>query len=474
VSATQNPNVQFVDKKLWEKPGESTKTNMPAHAATTKHPINNARQVFCDKKSLQKTSNVNNTSEYVSTLRGTRMKWEFFVFLAIAVVASTSIAIQPVKATEDSWASKAPMQVSRSGFGIAVLDNRIWVIGGYPARNINEQYDPVNDSWTTMAPLPTGREVFGIASCKNKIYVIGGTTNEMASGVTGVNEVYDPITDTWETKTPMPTPRFELQANVVNDKIYLIGGRTASQYSTVNKTEVYEPTTDSWTTKASMPYPVVMYASAVVNNKIYIFGGQDEFSSSMNLPTTQIYDPATDTWSLGKDAPKAIWQASAGATTGQFATKRIYLMGGEEGFMVPLSQNFVYDPEADVWSAGALMPTARFSFGIAVVNDLLYAIGGIGWNFGQVYGTNEQYTPIGYGTPDPSYKSPLPSPSSTPTVTPTQIPTPTQSSTLAPSLTPTPTITEFPSWIILPLVLASTLITVLFVKWRMKAQNRIS
>lgn len=249
-----------------------------------------------------------------------------FAFTLVLFLLTTScvVVVKPVWAVaEDSWVTKAPMPTARSGLGITALNGKIYAIGGYPTRSANEQYDPVNNTWASKAPMPTGRETFGIAVYQNKIYVIGGTTNEMASGVTGVNEVYNPATNTWETKTPMPTPRFELQANVVNGKIYLMGGRTGGPYSTVNKTEVYDSATDSWTTKAPMPYPVVLYASAVVNNKIYIIGGQNEFNSAMNLATTQIYDPATDTWSFGKNAPTAIWQAAAGATTDTTAPKRI-------------------------------------------------------------------------------------------------------------------------------------------------------
>jgi hypothetical protein len=51
------------------------------------------------------------------------------------------------------------------------------------------------------------------------------------------------------------------------------------------------------------------------------------------------------------------------------------------------------------------MPTARTDFGAAVVDDLLYVVGG--WCDGEVSSLNEQYVPIGYGSlstpPEPSY-----------------------------------------------------------------------
>lgn len=65
------------------------------------------------------------------------------------------------------------------------------------------------------------------------------------------------------------------------------------------------------------------------------------------------------------------------------------------------SLNFtqIYNPETNNWIIGNSMPTARCRFGVAVVNDQLYAIGGLtGW-FTSLSAVNEQYTPIGYQNP---------------------------------------------------------------------------
>jgi len=68
----------------------------------------------------------------------------------------------------------------------------------------------------------------------------------------------------------------------------------------------------------------------------------------------------------------------------------------------------------DSWVTLAPIPTKRYFFGVAVVNDILYAIGGVtGW-IAPTTTANEQYTPAGY-------------------------------------------IPEFPSWIILPLLIVATL-----------------
>jgi N-acetylneuraminic acid mutarotase len=302
------------------------------------------------------------------------------------------VAANPAGATttENSWTTMADMPTSRLGPGVAVVNGKIYVIGGTGGGgyiNTNEEYNPATNTWATKKPMPTPRASFGIAVYQNKIYCIGGGVDSF-EGVIGVNEVYDPLTDTWETKTSMPTAREFLCANVVNGKIYLIGGskpvNLIDPSYVPNVNEVYNPATDSWTTKTPPPVNVSTYASAVVDNKIFIIGG----NAVGNL--TQIYHPETDMWSYGAAVPNAFWGAAAGATTGVMAPKRIYVIGGYPTFNL----NQVYDPEKNVWTMGAQMPTNRYGLGVAVVDDILYAIGGAGKK-------NERYTPFGFGAIPP-------------------------------------------------------------------------
>jgi len=334
------------------------------------------------------------------------------VALILFLSFSLSTTMVPyVLGAEDSWTSKAPMQIARSGLGVTAVNGKIYAIGG-DARSgkwpyvgsfvgTNEEYDPETDTWAFNASMPTPRCDFAIAAYQNKIYCIGGaigfTVDEWglfhSYVASGVNEVYDTVTNTWETKTPIPVVEMKIQAHVVNGKIYVMG---------VAFTYVFDPENDSWNSKTRMPaspppssgsYPV----SVVVDDKIVVSG---EFSTGLSSSEQKIliYDTEADSWSEGTSGAIGVVEAAAGATMGVKAPKRVYVLG---------SPNQVYDPEADAWATAAAMPTGRMDFGVAVVNDILYAIGGYytesyeAWLHGLVtpVAVNEQYIPIGYGVP---------------------------------------------------------------------------
>jgi len=350
------------------------------------------------------------------------------LLLALVFLTASCLAVKPAFSSatvaEDTWVAKAPMHQARAGLGVAVVNGKIYAIGGstasgpYPPDCLaggfvgtNEEYDPETDTWTTKASMPTPRDYFAIAAYQNKIYCIGGaigfTVDEWglfhSYVASGVNEVYDTVTNTWETKTPMPVIGMEIQAHVINGKIYVMG---------VAFTYVYDPENDSWTSKTRMPaspppssgsYPV----SVVVDDKIVVSG---EFSTGFSSEQKiLIYDTETDSWSEGKSGPTIVLNGAAGATTGAYALRRVYVLGLAYGqYPVVPPTNQIYNPNSNTWSTATAMPQLRMDFGVAVLNDILYAIGGYYLNdvtrsMVTPNNVNEQYMPVGYGMPDPLY-----------------------------------------------------------------------
>jgi len=344
---------------------------------------------------------------------------------------------------ENSWIVKSSA-IARRDLMVTAVNGKIYAIGGMnyvSCLNYNQEYDPVADKWTLKEPMPTARADSAIVTCDNKIYVLGGTTGAGTQvrygggdfslvGYTNVNEVYDPATETWESKSSMPFSASGIRANVVNGKIYVMGG---------DFNILYDPSSDSWDSKTPSPIAVWKYASAVVNNSVYLFGGKS------GQTQIQVYDAQSDNWSYAQHSPCEFVNPVADQTTGGVAPRRIYVISWS-------NRTHVYDPETDSWSEGAQMSIQRSAFGVAVVNDLLYVIGGGSGTFPilyPAYGGNEQYTPFGYGTIEQIHKTPTselpPTPTLSPTIeltspTPTETPVPSDSPTEQPTVSPSPTV----------------------------------
>lgn len=433
------------------------------------------------------------------------MKLSLMALLIFTLLCSLVAGLQAVDVAmaqnqtqnADFWLIKAPMQQARSTLGVAVVYDKIYAIGGSTTSSFmpsippsaaygnidiggfvgtNEEYDPASDTWVYKTAMPTPRIAFATAVYENKIYCIGGRT---FSGDTIENQVYDPIDDSWATKASLPEANAFLEAIVVSDKIYVL------TYS--GKNYVYNPIADTWSTKASVPHSAFNgYAPAAFDDKIYVVGGlSSDRSGNLNM----IYDTQTDSWSYGAAPPSSVGGGKAGVTTGALVLRRIFVLGEKANLKQGEESSFVrvYNPQNDSWSYGSDAPTDnRYNFGIAVLNDTFYVIGGHTYTYpGNVEPTskNEQYTPMDYGIPDPSFQAPTPiqtqtptsytqSPQPSPTITPMLTPETTHpytatppktpnASSPSPSPSPSPTIPEFPTWIIPSAFLIITSIIVL-------------
>ena len=183
--------------------------------------------------------------------------------------------------------------------------------------------------------MPTARHLLTIGVVNNILFAIGGGGEYMSNppAMTTV-EAYNPATNTWVTKAPMPSAHYlGLASGVVNDVVYVVAGDSSVL--------AYDPATDTWATKASEPgvtltpplscVPITLarhYPSVgVVNNVLYVVGGY--------------------TWARG-------------------CVPNVYF-----------TTVTAYDPTTNTWTTKAPMPTARDYLGIGVVNDVLYAIGGL-------------------------------------------------------------------------------------------------
>lgn len=213
----------------------------------------------------------------------------------------------------DTWTTKTAMPTARAEFKANVDDDKIYAISGLIANlpgpiltNSTEIYDPSTSTWSEGIPIPTPVFTFASAVLDSKIYVIGGQLN----GFTAANQIFNPATGNWSLGAPLPTLTVQAvgvatTGTYAPERVYVIGGRLNGP---VDSTQIYDPANDTWTFGSSFPtthdYVTEYLAATVLNDKLYVVGGLARANEGFYELTEQ-YIPADYNATVSSPSPTA-------------------------------------------------------------------------------------------------------------------------------------------------------------------------
>ena len=273
------------------------------------------------------------------------------------------------------------MPTARTEVAGALLDGKIYVIGGYvesgETTDIVQAYDPKADKWSEVSSLPEPVDHAAAATFDGKLFVVGGYVDfEGKRTPTSKSFIYDPTTNRWKEIKSMPTARGALTANFVDGILFAVGGQDSARKN-VNTNEAYDLKKNTWTEREPMPTNRHHIASAVVDGKLYVVGGrQTGKSPDVNIDTNEVYDPKLDKWTSLNSMPTKR-SGLAAASLGN----EIYVFGGEHPFndgepLKTFNNTEIYNTKTDKWTSGSPLPTARHGLTAEEVNGTIYVIGG--------------------------------------------------------------------------------------------------
>jgi N-acetylneuraminic acid mutarotase len=185
------------------------------------------------------------------------------------------------------WQEGKSMPTARYALTVDFIDGILFAVGGknkelmgyaHESLSTNESYDPTTNKWTTKTNMPTARHHAASAVVDGKLYVIGGrNTNFLQRQYLDNNEMYETKTDTWQMLEPAPTKRSASDTAVVDHEIHIFGGEICDEGGKSNKVfdehEVYNTKLNQWKEELKMPTarhgPSVQFSEGF----IYVIGG---------------------------------------------------------------------------------------------------------------------------------------------------------------------------------------------------------
>jgi len=281
----------------------------------------------------------------------------------------------PSGAASSRWIGKAQMPTSRARLAVVAYGGKVYAIGGDTADGVTgavEVYDPATDTWTRQAGKPLPVRNIAAAVLNERIYVPGGY-DATAQAITAV-EVYDPQADTWSEVAPLPQELCAYALTALDNKLYLFGGSDGVRY--LDTVFIYDPATDAWTTGTHMSQARGFAAAAVVGERIYVLGGYD---GQNELALCDVYEPVKESSSEGPWSTRTSLRLARAGLAAVTIENNIYAIGG--GWTEYLSFNERYDVGQDMWTTfdSPLLGQWR-TLGAAIVQEkegtVIYTIGG--------------------------------------------------------------------------------------------------
>ena len=185
----------------------------------------------------------------------------------------------------------------------------------------------------------------------------------------------------WSRVADATLARQEIYPAVLDGRIIVAGGVLSQAPGFTDQVEAYDVKLDRWTALAPLPEGRHHIALAEAGGKIYGIGG---FSGAIPdwraHATVFVYDPQANRWSAGPALPQARAEGVVAPVNG-----KIYFIGGrvpDSPDAAHINQHAdtargeVLDVRSSRWERIADAPTARNSAAAAVIGGKIYVVGG--------------------------------------------------------------------------------------------------
>ena len=195
-------------------------------------------------------------------------------------VATT--AIWKFNVDAKTWSIVAHLPQARGAGGLVMSGRNLHFFGGTDTSRTdkNEHWMlPLDGStgWKSLAPLPNGRSHISYAVLNGKLYAIGGQYSyEKNAQTQTLVHTYTPELNRWEKVASLPLPLSHASSTtfVLDGRIIVLGGERA-HVQDVDNVLAYEPTNNTWTNLTPLPAKRNAGVGGVIDGALFFTGGSD-------------------------------------------------------------------------------------------------------------------------------------------------------------------------------------------------------
>jgi predicted Ser/Thr protein kinase len=311
-----------------------------------------------------------------------RARWALVATVVVIGIVAVTIAVAaPQLLRPDggrspmTWRSLPDLGVAVDSPGVAVLGNKLWVVGGLLPPRQDERlgratnrvwiYDRLTRQWQDGPILPRPLDHAAVASDGHRLYVVGGQTDSGGKKVVQRSVyVLDETNPIWRLGPPLPEPRAEGAAAWDDQRLIFAGG--VAEFEGRARAEVWTLEGSRWRRLGELQRARQHLAAATDGNgRTWFLGGRDG-STPLGFVDLVVGDDIRLYAQVSPvSSPAAVWHPDAG----------VCLLGGRTRSGVINSVTCLTEgSRTESWPA---LPQARFGASAAVLHDAVYLVGGV-------------------------------------------------------------------------------------------------
>lgn len=193
----------------------------------------------------------------------------------------STVKVWKYNSTTDTYTRLTDLPEARGVGGLALSNNKLYYLSGSDSKRADSTkcwtLDLSNTAagWQAIAAVPTKTNRAGVAVLDNKIYLVGGQQLYDANAIyQSIVQMYDPATNTWSTRASLPSARSHIMAStfIRSGKIIVAGGEGTGR-AKLSKVDQYDPLTNTWQSLTSLPSPRFSGVGDLIGTRLYFSTG---------------------------------------------------------------------------------------------------------------------------------------------------------------------------------------------------------